>query len=112
MTEPKRFQLKGNSAPREVMARQTEFYARALLEREGVDGYAIEDAAFTIQWWNRWETSLTGEPLLVNRLRGYPVTDFNELIRPETIAAMGRLSGKVTPQRLWDEIPSECGCGR
>lgn len=57
------------------------------LEEKALANYARADAEYTMAWWRRH----AGEPVLVNKLRGranQTLFSLNELIHPETIAAM------------------------
>lgn len=86
---------------RAIFDRQMALYYDAYMaapEERVVASYAQRDADFSMTWWRRF----AGEPVLVNKLRGranQTLFSLNELIHPETIAAM-------TP-----ESPG-CGCVR
>lgn len=109
MTEPRRFQsptgrLMGTeSKPKWVMQhktptmdayrRQSALYAQALFEAYQLvqpapmgKSYAAADVAFTMDWWQQF----AGKPVLVSRLRGRDsvLLSLNQMIRPETLAAM------------------------
>jgi len=88
---------------RAVFDRQMALYYDAYLaapEQRVVASYARRDADFTMTWWKRF----TGEPVLVNKLRGraqQAIFSLNDLIHPGTIERM-------TPE---PQTPG-CGCVR
>jgi hypothetical protein len=59
--------------------------------------YALRDVDYTMTWWRRF----AGEPVLVNKLRGRDnaILELNDLIRPETLERMGRITDR--PRLLW-----------
>jgi hypothetical protein len=86
----------------EVSLRQMSLYAEGLFEQyrdihpvpmgpQFTQSYSDGDVAFTLQWWGKYQAHLGG-PVLVNKLRGRgkAIHDYNDLIHPETLAAMAR----------------------
>jgi hypothetical protein len=124
MTEPKRrFDIEPKTGIPTLQQwgaykRQAALYAQALSaeirhqypEPLPAGDYALRDVDYTMTWWKRF----TGEPVLVNKLRGraqQTIFSLNDLIHPGTIDAMTPTPPTVTSQPLYDDDCRAYGCG-